>query len=410
MTDLHNPLLARLHYDTLTDSWKYTEQGVIHRIEGGDLAMMKSSLEQQAHTNLAFQRGDILAAIAATRWNPAIKHLLTGAVGVFGAIVIGGSVSSIVDSTGRGPVAAAGGAIAGGVCAVLTDVYSSRYMMKRRMRYNSLQALDRIQAELATRLDPTEFEMHYSTSQQQLLHQVEALYLEQEPKSEALMALAAICTEGLVSLVLTFPAGLPLALASATFPIVVNLLVAKVQSDRFEVPEACENLIPTYEVHRPEATILAQEALAVERLHAALEYVAQARPPKGLRSVGQAKGKSQMHFAQARMAELEQQGRRALVACEHQYQADLAALAQQCPPPDLDTRGLTAAEAQQAVAAWCQCWLTAAEQTLAAQYQREAERIHTEYSAAIASWRTVEAQGAQEYRDSEPEDHLPGAA
>lgn len=410
MNDQSNSPLERSRYDSIIDSWDHTEQPVIDRIEGSDCLEMKQKLEQRAHTNLAFQRCDLLTAIATTTWNPAIKHLLTGAVGLFGAMVVGTSVGSIVDSTGRGPLAAVGGAIAGGTCAVLTDVYASSYMMKRRMRYNSSQALKRLQAEFADYPQPTEFEIHYYTSQQQLLQQVETLYLVEEPKSEEWMAICAICTEGIVSLVLTLPAGLPLALASATFPIITNLLVAKVQSDRFEVPEACEQLIPTYEVHIPAETISPQEALEVERLHAALQYVAQARPPKGLHSVGQAKALTQIKFAQNRIAVLEEDGVLTIIEREQQYQLDLSTLSERCPTPEIDVGGLTAQQVRQAEQEWCDQWLTKEKYTLIDQLKRDLEQLKAQYGQAIHYWRNVENQGIQEYQDNEPDKGMSRAA
>lgn len=408
MTELYNSPLERPPYDETIEAWKHTKQPVINRVEERDRSGMKQKLEQRAHTNLALQRSDLLDAIAESACPPIIKHLLTGAVGCLGALVVGASVGSVVDATGRGPIAAAGGAIAGGACAVLTDVYSSRYMMKRRMRYNSLQALESIQGELAD--CSTEFELHYHSSQQELLEQVETLYLAKEPKSEEWMAIAAICTEGVVSFVLTFPAGLPLALASAIFPIIVNLLVAKVQSDRFEVPEACERLIPAYEVHIPLETIMPQEALDIERLDAGLQYVGQARPPKGLRSVGQAQGVAQMRFAQERMAVLEQHGVQAVVEREQQYQEDLKALPSQCPTPEINIAGLTEAEARQAAEEWRKAWLEEEERKLLEQLESDLARIKAEYGQAIAYWRGVEAQGVQQYRDTEPGDDTPKVA
>lgn len=410
MNERHHLFLDRLPFVRNIVTWRHPNASVIARIEGNDRAEMKQWLEEHAQAELALQRVDHLGTIAATAWSPSVKHLLSIAVGLFGATLIGASVGMIVDSTGRGPIAATGGALAGGACAVLTERYASRSMMKRGMRLNSQQAVEQVETELADCPEPTELDRHFYASKLQLLQQVEAMYLAEEPRSEKLMAIAAICTEGVVSLVLTWPAGPLLAMASATFPILINLLVAKVQADRFEVPEACEGLIPLYEAHIPSDQIPALEALQIARLHAGLQYVATVRPPKGIRSVGQAKGLAQMNFAQAQIATLEAQGVETVIGCEQKYQQALESLPDRCPPPDVDVAGMTAEEAQDAEQEWCDKWLEAERAKLADAHRRELELIQAEYGRAISFWQNIERQGGQAYRDNEPQEDTPRAA
>jgi outer membrane lipoprotein SlyB len=392
--------LTRDPFNNQLRSCIHLDESGLERLESNDRAEGKQWTEIVAHNDQAIERANALSAIAQKQWNPYWQQFITFGVGMFGAMVIGGSMSSVVDATGRGPLAAITGGIAGGVLAALTDKFSSGYMTKRHMRHAGQQALVSIQKKREA--NPTQPEQYYNSCQQQLVYQVENAYLAQEPKSEKYMAIGAIAAEGLISLVLTLPAGLPLALASAAFPIVINLIAARVQSDHFEVPEACEKLIPAYEVFILPDTISPQEALEVERLHAAFQYVALARPPKGLNNSAQAKGLAQIKFAENQVRILEEQGMLQVADLKLQNQEAHAALSDRCPLPKVNGAGLTAEQAHQAEQQWRDRWLEEERRKLDDDLKRHLEWLQVQYGQAIAYWRHIESQGTQEYRDYEP--------
>jgi len=80
----------------------------------------------------------------------------------------------------------------------------------------------------------------YLQSKIEMVKSREGEYLGKQSNPDLLMAVAAVVVEGVIGFLLTLPAGLPIASASAIFPVMVNLVIAKVQSDRFDVPEASE--------------------------------------------------------------------------------------------------------------------------------------------------------------------------
>ncbi|MEB3233609.1 MAG: hypothetical protein VKJ64_21550 [Leptolyngbyaceae bacterium] len=407
----HNLPLPYQTFIRLIRAWLLLSDDVTQqRLGENDRGKVKGYIEEMSHTHIALQQCEQLGIVERSAWPAPLQHLITAAVGIFGALVVGSSAMGLVSATGRGPIAAAGGAIAGGASAVLTDIYATRYLMRRRMRYNVLQTLAQLRAECNELEQPTVFQRYQYQCQKELVQQVEAQYWAEEPKSEKAMAIAAITAEGIIALIVSFPAGIPLALASAAIPIVINLLVAKVQSDRFEIPEACGELIPGYEVHIPGDTIPALDALLLVRLDACLQYVANPRPPRHIRSVEQAQGLTQAHFAQERVADFEDLGVKAIAGRKQHFQAELESLPDRCPEPDVDVQGLSKPQADQLKKQWIENWIAMETQKLEAALHNDLELLHAQFGQAIATWKTIEAQGLDEYRRGEPSQDVTEAA
>jgi len=244
----------------------------------------------------------------------------------------------------------------------------------------------------------------------QLVQEVEGHTLRKSPLTDKLMALLGLTVEAGTILVLMFPAGVPLALGAASLPLLINVAAAWFHSTYYEIPEAYDDLLARYEEYLLSESIAALEALEIVRLHAAVTYLTTAHLPPSIRSVGQAKGRAQMIFAQERIADLEKHGIGTITQCQNTHQAKLKALAERCPEPEVDIRGMTAAAATQAKEAEKQAWIEAETAKLEAEFQTELEHIQRGYGRMIADWQQKEAEGLQEYRDYEPPDGSPAVA
>jgi len=237
---------------------------------------------------------------------------------------------------------------------------------------------------------------------QALVKDIEGPTLRKAPMTDKVMAMLGLTVEAGTILVLMFPAGVPLALGAAALPLLINVAAAWFHSTYYEIPEAYADLLSRYEEYLLADNISAQEALEIVRLHAAVAYLTTAHLPPSIRSVGQAKGRAQMVFAQERIADLEKHGIRALTQCQDAHQAKVKALAERCPTPEVDIRGMTAAQATQAQEDWKQAWIEAETETLEAEFKTALEHIQRTYRQMVAEWQQKEAQGLQEYRDFDP--------
>lgn len=243
---------------------------------------------------------------------------------------------------------------------------------------------------------------HVRAVKQALVKDIEGLTLRKAPMTDKVMAMLGLTVEAGTILVLMFPAGVPLALGAAALPLLINVAAAWFHSTYYEIPEAYAELLSRYEEYLLADSLSAQEALEIVRLHAAVTYLTTAHGHPSIRSVGQAKGRAQMVFAQERMADLEKHGIQALTQCQNAHQAKVKALAERCPEPEVDIRGMTAAAEAQAQEDWKQAWIEAETAKLEDEYQVELEHIQQTYGWMIADWRHKEAQGVQEYRDFDP--------
>ena len=244
----------------------------------------------------------------------------------------------------------------------------------------------------------------------QLVQEVEGHTLRKSPLTDKLMALLGLTVEAGTILVLMFPAGVPLALGAASLPLLINVAAAWFHSTYYEIPEAYAELLSRYEEYLLSDSLSAQEALEIVRLHAAVTYLTTAHLPPSIRSVGQAKGRAQMVFAQERIADLEKHGIGTATQCQNAHQAKLKALAERCPEPEVDIRGMTAAQATQAQEDWKQAWIEAETETLEVEFKTALEHIQRTYRQMVAEWQQKEAQGLQEYHDFDPMDGAPAVA
>lgn len=396
--------LDRKPSDRLVDGFSKLAPKVAERLLEGDRVAIQQQSKQFAQATKAQQRYDNLATIADSGWNPQLRLILTLLVGVVTTVMVGTGFGAILGATGRGTLAQLAGTLAVSGLAVGTEVSASHETRKRAMRRNTLAAVDEIETSLDNAQPTTETEGRYYAEQKQLVREVEAVHLAEPSPADTGMLGIAIGIEGLLAFWLTLPAGLGFALVSATFPIVFNLIVAKVGSDRLEVPEACEKLLPIYEAHLAPDLIAPLEAMEIERLQAAIEYVSLTRSPKGVRSVGQAKALVTMQFAKQQMQILTQRGISAGRIRVQRYEEESAKVSERCPRPQVPVGGLTGDEAQQAEQVERDRWLEEEQRKLDKRLKADLEKIKADYGAAIDYWQVLEEQGKQEYRDHEPED------
>jgi hypothetical protein len=251
---------------------------------------------------------------------------------------------------------------------------------------------------------------HVLESKEVLLKEVEGSALAKAPMVDKAMAALGLSVEAATVLVLTLPAGWPIALGAAALPLLINVAAAWFHSTYYEIPDTYVALLARYEEHLLGEIIRALEALEIYRHHAGVQYISTARRPQEIRSVRQAKGLAQIKFSQERVADLEEQGIHAITQCQKAYQEKVKTVGDRCPDPDVDIRGLTAEEAAQAEKAWREAWIQAEMTKLEAEQQAELEGIQSTYGRAIAYWHQKEAQGLQEYQDYEPPDVYPTVA
>ncbi|MEB3357606.1 MAG: hypothetical protein VKK04_12835 [Synechococcales bacterium] len=252
---------------------------------------------------------------------------------------------------------------------------------------------------------------HILESKKVLLTEVEGSALTKAPTVDKVVAALGLSVEAATVLVLTIPAGLPIAMGAAALPLLINIAAAWFHSTYYEIPDAYAALLPRYEAHLVGETIRALEALEICRHQAGVQYIAMVHRPKEIRSVGQAKGLAQVKFSQERIVDLEEQGIYAIKQCQKAYQEKLKSLPDRCPEPQVEIRGLRAKEAAQAEETWKKAWIEAEIVKLQAEQEGELEGIQAAYGRAIASWRQKEAQGLQEYRAyTPPDDDYPAVA
>lgn len=229
----------------------------------------------------------------------------------------------------------------------------------------------------------------------------EGEYLGKQSNPDLLMAVAAVVVEGVIGFLLTLPAGLPIASASAIFPVMVNLVIAKVQSDRFDVPEASERLLNDYErdLHPPE--IPAIEALKIERIQALVQYISSPRPSRNIRSASQAQAVAQMNFSQLITKKIEGEGIEIISKVEQDHEQAVENVPNRVPVPDINFTRMTAEQAEKAKTEWMKDWIRSEIERLNKKHVANIERVSADVGQAISYWKEIYSQGEKEYQNDE---------
>jgi len=229
----------------------------------------------------------------------------------------------------------------------------------------------------------------------------EGEYLGKQSNPDLLMAVAAVVVEGVIGFLLTLPAGLPIASASAIFPVMVNLVIAKVQSDRFDVPEASERLLNDYERDLHPLEITAIEALKIERIQALVQYISSPRPSRSIRGASEAQAVAQMNFAQLPIKKIEGMGIEIISKVEREHEQAIENVPNRVPSPTVNVAGMTADQAEKAKAELIKAWIREEIEWLNKQHIANIERVSADVGQAITFWKEINRQGEQEYQDSE---------
>ncbi|MEB3357607.1 MAG: hypothetical protein VKK04_12840 [Synechococcales bacterium] len=142
--DFHNFPLDRPPYSRIIYSWLELSDNNLDRLEQEDFAGIKQWLEVEAQSGFAWQRGSDLAAIVQQRAPEGLRPITTVLVGLFSALVVGGSAMLALE--GRNPVAVGVGGVVAGGAAVAANLGAARYLKHLTIRHNTLQALAQLQA------------------------------------------------------------------------------------------------------------------------------------------------------------------------------------------------------------------------------------------------------------------------
>jgi hypothetical protein len=228
----------------------------------------------------------------------------------------------------------------------------------------------------------------------------ESIYLGQEPLGDRLMAVSAVVVEGALGFFLTLLAGWPIALAAGIFPVMVNLVLAKVQSDRFDVPEAAERLANGYEPDLHPDEIPALEALTIVRLEAEIDYVSNPSPQGNIRNATQASAIAQMNFAKLIGKKIEGRGVELVTQRERIHHQDLEAVPKRVPTPTVNVAKLTQNQAKNAKKKWRQDWIKTEIERHEQRRIADLTAIQAEVGLAISYWQEIYSQGLQEYHNA----------
>ncbi|NJK64847.1 MAG: hypothetical protein HC921_21020 [Synechococcaceae cyanobacterium SM2_3_1] len=153
----------------------------------------------------------------------------------------------------------------------------------------------------------TQLKSQFLLAQKDLIKKVESNHLQPIDRFELLLSVLLNISEGVIAFILLAPAGLPLALGSAIFPIMISIALAKVQSDQFDYPAACENLITRYETFLPPSQMTSGEALTICQLNDSIKFIGKRSNTNGIRNLEEARASATIKFSNNRLNTLRAQ-------------------------------------------------------------------------------------------------------
>ena len=394
--NLSDEQLNREAFESTIARARKTEPKIVEKIGADRPAMMQNQAEQ-GKIDFTNQRLNHLESVVRQCWNPEMKKWVTGGIAILGALTFSTGFQAIFKKTGSG-FATGGAALVGGALTLLVDDRATKYLGKYRSRRDAQSAIASIEQQHRNHEPQTPLVAAYFNEQKALVEDVEKQRLATDDKLDLHLALGATALEaGTAFIVVVGTGGLLLAVLSAALPVSVIWIAAAFQSDRFDFAEDCANLIPAYEQYLPDSDMVEEEKmLEVLKHDATLRYLS-GNGSSGAKSLAQAHYLTEADFSTKRKSFYEKAGMKALQQRMEQHKADLAALPNKFPMPELSTVDMGPAEQkmqERAIAAQKKEWLEQETVKLQEELADDLEFIRAEYGQKVNSWqaRAIKAE------------------
>jgi hypothetical protein len=239
-------------------------------------------------------------------------------------------------------------------------------------------------------------ELAYRHAKVDSIRRAEAKYLTKEPRSEIILAATAVLFEGILAFILSLPAGLPIAAGTAMIPIISGVVIARYQSDHFDVPEAAQKLSAMYTQALPE-NITELEALNISLLDSMIYYVSgEMSENPTITDKNRASAKLRIDRSKLVIRKIKSKEIEVANSIEDTFQNDIVKLNTDVPHPNLPVQGLTPEMEQALIKDWKEEWISSKQSELRRLRDQDLSTVRVEFGNAISYWQEIRAQGEQD--------------
>jgi hypothetical protein len=305
-----------------------------------------------------------------------------------GALTFSSGFQSIFKKAGS-LFASGGGALVGAGLTGFVESLATKSLTKRRSRRHSEIAIATIELEQCNHEPQTDIVSAYYNNKLAQVRSIEKDYLMNNEHMDFSFALGASAIEaGAAFLIVSTTGGLALALLSAALPVTVIWIVSAFQSDRLEFPEACEDLIPAYEISIPTNDLVTEDEMLKTKI-----VDARVRHLSGngkFSSLAQAGYIAEAAFSWQRTKFYEECGIQESRDCHEQHKKAVQSLPALYAKPKLELTDLSPAEQrlqERVITGQMDEWIAAETQKLEQALADDLTFIRAEYGQQVNSWR-----------------------
>jgi hypothetical protein len=371
----------RHKYDNIVEQLRQTRPDVDEKISNRNT--MNQAQWQQGQSYTAADRIEHLQTVADAGWNPNLKKLVTFGVACLAVAGFSLGFRTVLRKSGN-QFADGASAVFAIVLVYFIDDRATKVVGKLRSRHDTRSAIASIEESQASHVPNTETINAFFDGSKSLIRDREAQNLKINIRGDLISVILGVSVEAIAAIVLIYPTGgVLLALLGAALPITCICLAAAFQSDRFEYPENCEQLIPGYEQFLPITDFVDDEAmLEVLKLAATTRYIS-GKNGNGFKSLKQAEFATEYEFCQERQLHYKTAEIENIRARKARHNDDLEALPERFNPSDRDLSDCSPSDIDNIRNKWIESEKSRLEQV----FSDDINFIHSEGVAKLQFWK-----------------------
>ncbi|MBV6625440.1 MAG: hypothetical protein KI793_21350 [Rivularia sp. (in: Bacteria)] len=360
----------------------------VERLAHSDKVDIKKILTQTADAELAEARINDLSP-KAKQCNPFQKKLIKMILTFVGAVTFSVAPQLLASGTARGPLAFSAGILGGAAATYFVDDLGVKAITKKRRRHNSQQAWESLEEQYTSHHSQSELVGFFYNEQKIRFLQIEGENLRTEFKADLIVSVLLSIVEGGTAFWLILPGGVVLALLAACFPVALTWAAVLYQSEYFDFPEDCANILEKYEPLLLSAEVTETEVRQIQSLDYSFKYVAEGDVTGRIKNLSMARAYFEINYANKKLQQLPKLYIDEINQRQLELRQQILKLEEQWVKPKMNIAGHAPTEEeyhQDKQEKQKNAWIAIRTRELEAAYQEDIEMIKLKFKQQYMEW------------------------
>lgn len=378
-------------------SWLHHPQEGIEKLDSHNRSQAKQYVVELGTATQATIRINDLQETARQRRSTTFEGVSKVTAIVFNAVFGTAAVTILATSTNRGAFSLVGGAVGGALSGCITEQIAGKVITQQRRRLSTKAALKAHNERCESNPPMNELGEAYHRAQKDLLLSLESHNMQQHFAGDLVGPVASSGFECAFTFWLVLPAGPTLAVLAASFPTILNWLIALFESAYFDFPKYCEEMVESYEAYLPSQDVSEPEGYEIQYLDTHLEALAQGDLTGQDKNLGMRLATWKKGFGQNKIRWLEQQYNNEANQLREQHQkADKELLETPKPKAQASIPTEDVSGRQDRLNWEHQKWVQEERRKLFAEFNEKLEQLKAKYLPEAQKWQNFVEQAERD--------------